>query len=308
MWAVISIHALLAESDQIPHIRKCKQIYFYPRSPCGERPNPAGLLWCSSIFLSTLSLRRATRVGAFVSISAIISIHALLAESDPPSTSSISTSFDFYPRSPCGERRDNLRTRAAGVAISIHALLAESDALIQNLPTIIVISIHALLAESDFKVLGAVSTAENFYPRSPCGERLLTVTISRAPRLFLSTLSLRRATAVNDDVIKPRDDFYPRSPCGERPAARSARRSRKHFYPRSPCGERPLSRDIRDRSRYFYPRSPCGERPFTITNSTERYPFLSTLSLRRATVCVAVTLRVVIISIHALLAESDLKR
>ena len=34
---------------------------------------------------------------------------------------------------------------------------------------------------------------------------------------FLSTLSLRRATAVHNTEIDKHDDFYPRSPCGERP-------------------------------------------------------------------------------------------
>ena len=62
-----------------------------------------------------------------------ISIHALLAESDPFSTA--------------------LRPAAN---ISIHALLAESDERPQhNQYTHIAISIHALLAESDFDTLAA---------------------------------------------------------------------------------------------------------------------------------------------------------
>ena len=55
-----------------------------------------------------------------------ISIHALLAESDPL-----------------------LATLAAGLRISIHALLAESDAPQGSSRSRGVISIHALLAESD---------------------------------------------------------------------------------------------------------------------------------------------------------------
>ena len=34
---------------------------------------------------------------------------------------------DFYPRSPCGERRQIKQTCRAKTSISIHALLAESD-------------------------------------------------------------------------------------------------------------------------------------------------------------------------------------
>ena len=56
----ISIHALLAESDQRYHRQAADRGYFYPRSPCGERL-PADLqIWAALD----------------------ISIHALLAESD----------------------------------------------------------------------------------------------------------------------------------------------------------------------------------------------------------------------------------
>ena len=56
------------------------------------------------------------------------------------------------------------------------------------------ISIHALLAESDRATSFAVSVAENFYPRSPCGERPEADGIVDVIGEFLSTLSLRRAT------------------------------------------------------------------------------------------------------------------
>ena len=102
-------------------------------------------------FLSTLSLRRATNSPALLSNNQNISIHALLAESDPRAR--------HYPM---------------GRNISIHALLAESDpprggfCYLDN-----IISIHALLAESDY--LGAWKSCNvcDFYPRSPCGERRL---------------------------------------------------------------------------------------------------------------------------------------
>ena len=35
---IISIHALLAESDRATRQKKPLPGYFYPRSPCGERP------------------------------------------------------------------------------------------------------------------------------------------------------------------------------------------------------------------------------------------------------------------------------
>ena len=58
------------------------------------------------IFLSTLSLRRATETAS-----------AFLL-----------TACHFYPRSPCGERLAVVLDDGAYMPISIHALLAESDA------------------------------------------------------------------------------------------------------------------------------------------------------------------------------------
>ena len=124
----ISIHALLAESDPLwafcqGHIKN-----FYPRSPCGERPQPGKPNKLAGLFLSTLSLRRATS----------------------PLTHSFSHAINFYPRSPCGER---LRFGCGDIlimSISIHALLAESDyTCCACYSPALPISIHALLAESD---------------------------------------------------------------------------------------------------------------------------------------------------------------
>ena len=126
------------------------------------------------IFLSTLSLRRAT------------SLHRL----------SGSSSSNFYPRSPCGERLWPQGCLPSQSAISIHALLAESDGhvnafhggdllflstlslrratgIMSSVAAILPISIHALLAESDAFRSPRIALIVDFYPRSPCGERLL---------------------------------------------------------------------------------------------------------------------------------------
>ena len=126
--AVISIHALLAESD---------------------------LMWyqCNTVvkeFLSTLSLRRATPCNGYC----------------------IQRSGYFYPRSPCGERPEAEDGYKDTVTISIHALLAESD--------------------------------------------MIAWSPDRQTRAFLSTLSLRRATDRQRKRHPHALDFYPRSPCGER--------------------------------------------------------------------------------------------
>ena len=102
----ISIHALLAESDikkpdvsvveykflSTLSLRRATMAlalcfylcwYFYPRSPCGERP------------------RETTSIKPIFGIS----IHALLAESDELVLSLLEQLRHFYPRSPCGERQ-----------------------------------------------------------------------------------------------------------------------------------------------------------------------------------------------------------
>ena len=81
--AIISIHALLAESDTIFAVRP----------------------YDAPIFLSTLSLRRATRAEQLGN----------------------KVDHNFYPRSPCGERLVSCNYFPFDIAISIHALLAESD-------------------------------------------------------------------------------------------------------------------------------------------------------------------------------------
>ena len=150
----------------------------------------------SLIFLSTLSLRRATQKNQHQRKRKDISIHALLAESDA--------------------------RRALGFVdpdISIHALLAESDNVINHSahPHKSFLSTLSLRrATIRFRNLDA--HCQNFYPRSPCGERhasafrigsrsqisihaLLAESDVRptgnqpSTPGFLSTLSLRRATA-----------------------------------------------------------------------------------------------------------------
>ena len=172
----------------------------------------------AELFLSTLSLRRATERWRLLAILIPISIHALLAESD-------------------GVHYDNYNLHCV---ISIHALLAESDARRASRQQPAGISIHALLAESDSQSSAkstpeeaflstlslrratmdssrAANCQQHFYPRSPCGERRVLSQPSKPRRLFLSTLSLRRATPAPPEKTLHAAYFYPRSPCGERP-------------------------------------------------------------------------------------------
>ena len=191
--------------------------------------------------------------------------------------------------------------------ISIHALLAESDVGASQGADIEHISIHALLAESDLMMLSMVAIPIIF---------LSTLSLRRAtPALyqlydtyaFLSTLSLRRATAPNRRPYHCNRNFYPRSPCGERHSLPlNYVTNRRHFYPRSPCGER-LSRYVFSSAcQNFYPRSPCGERPAELTTLVNKL-FISIHALLAESDVVGASQGADLghISIHALLAESD---
>ena len=325
----ISIHALLAESDYWLPVRHSR----------------------TEAFLSTLSLRRATAAEHRLLALNSISIHALLAESDLIHITQYSM-CKISIHALLAES-DILGNPCAGCpAISIHALLAESDGCRIEHDAAVAYDFYprspcgerhetdyTMYLEDNFyprspcgerQTSAAYSQKKYyFYPRSPCGERLASAWAMSETLVFLSTLSLRRATArarrswlwyphfyprspCGERRCLPRrprqrcSNFYPRSPCGERlPEARELS-SIKYFYPRSPCGERRQSLQAYNDFRYFYPRSPCGERHLSAVSRPHAayfYPrspcgerlerpvhpyimleFLSTLSLRRATV------------------------
>ena len=171
-----------------------------------------------SQFLSTLSLRRATHAADISARrEASISIHALLAESDLCAFVSLFGVFlflstlslrratrlctilyscpgNFYPRSPCGERPTANTGATTSDQISIHALLAESD---KNQPgksnklTGFLSTLSLRRATVTFLLYN--NRRQDFYPRSPCGER-------RTSPFSIFWIC----------------HFYPRSPCGER--------------------------------------------------------------------------------------------
>ena len=237
---MISIHALLAESDR-RSVKLFRQNYISIHALLAES-DFALLTVLNHLlrFLSTLSLRRATRQRHLISAAVI----------------------DFYPRSPCGERRMTLMQKCF-VSIFLSTLsLRRATQGVHDADCRAAISIHALLAESD------VTHVLHFPPAHG----------------FLSTLSLRRATRYRSMSSWNTSDFYPRSPCGERPMGVTVLGIQHNFYPRSPCGERPCgAKTIPAKVGDFYPRSPCGERPTMIITTCTVSKFLSTLSLRRAT-------------------------
>ena len=101
----------------------------------------------------------------------------------------------------------------------------------------------------------------HFYPRSPCGERRRKQQVHELWLGFLSTLSLRRATICGRSATT----------CARFLSTLSLRRATGAALWRA------------DRLADFYPRSPCGERHLRVLDGSKSS----------------------IISIHALLAESD---
>ena len=168
----ISIHALLAESDNSSvntadqEVRFLSTLSLRRATPTAARNNK------NNIFLSTLSLRRATVHYDNYNLHCVISIHALLAESDYDGLIA-SANFCKFLSTLSLRRATWLRCwKLAARDISIHALLAESDGSLKAgqtyycefLSTLSLrratrfqaadisvkrISIHALLAESD---------------------------------------------------------------------------------------------------------------------------------------------------------------
>ena len=216
----------------------------------------------SSRFLSTLSLRRATALRQLQSaLCRNFYPRSPCGERRQQPAGTTRTTY-FYPRSPCGERLTEAQSLAVTTVISIHALLAESDepATGRNNKNNIFLSTLSLRRATSQQPAGTTRTTY-FYPRSPCGERQMKLNRTASRFTFLSTLSLRRATSAPSIT----------------PAA----------------------------SRNFYPRSPCGERPHKKKINPASQTFLSTLSLRRATSSQSSAKSTPEISIHALLAESD---
>ena len=214
---LISIHALLAESDVAPSswLRGIK-IFQSTLSLRRATFRSFRANRCPK-FQSTLSLRRATTLMVAEQEGQQISIHALLAESD---------TTQFPPLIGVSEFQSTLSLRRA--TATVHVADGQRE-----------ISIHALLAESD---------------DGPCQW-------GRGPQ-----------------------DFNPRSPCGERPGRpRTRPRKMSNFNPRSPCGERLFA---------HFPPSP--------REGISIHALLAESDGSREGIAMDLE-----ISIHALLAESD---
>ena len=149
------------------------KMYFYPRSPCGERhPHTSNHPHNTNFYPRSPCGERPVNLQP-----------------------EAGKSQNFYPRSPCGERLPSVLHNFRPLQISIHALLAESDLIppIKKQENALFLSTLSLRRATRAKS-GQQRSRNNFYPRSPCGERLSALDNILKLFTFLSTLSLRRAT------------------------------------------------------------------------------------------------------------------
>ena len=145
---------------------------FYPRSPCGERPSISARYVFSFIFLSTLSLRRATGRNCPGQKFVNISIHALLAESDSkPWTRSAPGALFLSTLSLRRATQTNTGSNESGEFLSTLSLRRATAV------QVVIIVMHTLFL-STLSLRRATRRHRrddrspiHFYPRSPCGER-----------------------------------------------------------------------------------------------------------------------------------------
>ena len=169
------------------------------------------------------------------------------------------------------------------------------------------ISIHVPLAGDDQAPGVRILLEQNFYPRPPCGGRLVDVGLAVLQDNFYPRPPCggRRLAAALSGLFA--DDFYPRPPCGgRRKADRASQRRNDNFYPRPPCGGRPRTGARRTRcDGHFYPRPPCGGRHRQRAYREANREFLSTSPLRGTTGLDQIEEALHGISIHVPLAGDD---
>ena len=174
---------------------------------------------------------RATKIEKDLAAAQKISIHALRVEGDDRFRSNSHLSGYFYPRPPCGGRREVVNAALQKILISIHALRVEGD---QDgtkiLSFVTTISIHALRVEGDgaaflYEIQRDVISIHALRVEGDRVSGMLSPSVSR----FLSTPSVWRATGGCKRRVTKNFDFYPRPPCGGRLGLPVIRRGRFQF-------------------------------------------------------------------------------
>ena len=148
--------------------------------------------------------------------SSMVSIHALLAECDPPPGGGSPYPCCFNPRTPCGVRRDRAGASLSAAQFQSTHSLRSATLLVAVSSASCMVSIHALLAECDPRINGLPAFDVGFNPRTPCGVRLWR----RSAQVGGRTVSIHALLAECDkhwtlEQASPQG-FNPRTPCGVR--------------------------------------------------------------------------------------------
>ena len=235
-------------------------------------------------FLSTLSLRRATHGCYSLRHSAQFLSTLSLRRATAPNRRPYHCNRNFYPRSPCGERRHWPGFPVVGRSISIHALLAESDPPVRE-----IVQWEGIFLST----LSLRRATQKARPKLPANR-------------FLSTLSLRRATKSLLTSVVSSTDFYPRSPCGERQNPSKLAKTSRTISIHALLAESDSSKlKPPVQTHNFYPRSPCGERQYLVRGQRPNWGISIHALLAESDGLTQTDLANRAISIHALLAESD---
>ena len=158
-----------------------------------------------------------------------VSIHVPRAGYDRRACSFPPSCVYFYPRTPCGVRRQSID------------LISDDGTFLSTYP----------VRGTTMDMYGERLDRSHFYPRTPCGVRRKHYARKRLRRYFYprTPCGVRLLQAVRERMQR---DFYPRTPCGVRPAlALIPRHSAHHFYPRTPCGVRQIEKHLLERRTSF---------------------------------------------------------
>ena len=234
---------------------------FYPRPPRGGRPGGGDAGVIISLFLSTPSARRATRLAGASSRSTS-NFYPRPPRGGRPAETMLTNGCIIFLSTPSARRATPDRVRRGGQQqISIHALREEGDSRLPRARHLQTISIHALREEGDSRIVCSLSFQKDFYPRPPRGGRRMMmlrdhdknrisihalreegdgfcIMAGKSAWIFLSTPSARRATqdlggGVHSEVIS----IHALREEGDQPAL-PPRSCGSYFYPRPPRGGR----------------------------------------------------------------------
>ncbi len=257
----VSIHALLAECDEICNDYKNQQYGFNPRTPCGVRLSDWFSPCPANQFQSTHSLRSATCFSGIRKTCRKVSIHALLAECDSLRMKQLVDVLAFQ---------------------STHSLRSATCWLYRTVRPAVV-SIHALLAECDEAFQSACNCWKGFNPRTPCGVRLRHCGRETWIKRFQSTHSLRSATAGRAETsFKQGVSIHALlAECDSQDLGIDTDRLVSIHALLAECDRQTFSTWLPPTG--FNPRTPCGVRLMSSRSSYLVNSFQSTHSLRSAT-------------------------